>query len=107
MEFVRLMPEKVRASPAGTPGYPQRRQAALDLLLPDPDEEPPDEDPPDEDPPDEDPPDEDPPEELLPDDEEDEEPESDDELPADDPVEAPDSLLAGTVLVEEERLSFR
>jgi hypothetical protein len=89
------MPEKVRASPGGTPGYPQGRQAALDLLLSDPDEEAP--------------PDEDPPEEPLPDDEEDVEPESEDEdeLPADDPVEVPDSLLAGTVLVEEERLSFR
>jgi hypothetical protein len=88
------MPEKVRASPAGTPGCPQGRQAALDLL-PDPDEE--------------EPPDEDPPEEPLPDDEEDEEPESEDEdeLPADDPVEAPDSLLAATVLAEEERLSVR
>jgi hypothetical protein len=86
------MPENVRASPAGTPGCPQGRQAALDLLLPDPDEdEPPDEDPP----------------ELL--DEEDEEPESEDEdeLPSDDPAEAPDSLLAATVLVEEERLSVR
>jgi hypothetical protein len=87
------MPEKVRASPAGTPGCPQGRQAALGLLLPDPDDaEPPDEDPP----------------ELL-DDEEDEEPESEDEdeLPADDPVDVPDSLLAAAVLGEEERLSVR
>jgi hypothetical protein len=89
------MPEKVRASPAGTPGCPQGRQAALDLLLPDPDEEePPDDDPPDE--------------PLLDDeeDEEDEEPESG-ELLADDPVEAPDSLFAPTAPVEDERLSFR
>jgi hypothetical protein len=95
------MPEKVRASPAGTTGYPQGRQAALDLLLPDPDEE---------EPPDDDPlPDDDPPEDPLPDDEEDEEPESEDEdeLPADDPAEAPDSLLAATVPAEEERLSVR
>jgi hypothetical protein len=87
------MPEKVRASPAGTPGYPQGRQAALGLLLPDPDDaEPPDEDPP----------------ELL-DDEDDEEPESEDEdeLPADDPADVPDSLLAAAVLVEDERLSVR
>jgi hypothetical protein len=87
------MPEKVRASPAGTPGYPQGRQAALGLLLPDPDDaEPPDEDPP----------------ELL-DDEEDEEPESEDEdeLPADAPAEVPVSLLAAAVLVEDERLSVR
>jgi hypothetical protein len=86
------MPEKVRALPAGTPGYPQGRQAALGLLLPDPDDaEPPDEDPP-----------------LL-DDEEDEEPESEDEdeLPADDPADAPDSLLVAAVLVEDERLSVR
>jgi hypothetical protein len=93
------MPEKVRASPAGTPGCPQGRQAALDLLLPDPDED--------------EPPDEDPPEEPLPDDkddEDDEEPESEedeDELPADDPVEAPESLLAATAPAEEERLSVR
>jgi hypothetical protein len=91
------MPEKVRASPAGTPGCPQGRQAALDLLLPDPDEE--------------EPPDEDPPDEPLPDDEEDEEPESEDEdedeLPADDPAEVPDSLLVATVPAEEERLSVR
>jgi hypothetical protein len=87
------MPEKVRASPAGTPGYPQGRQAALGLLLPDPDDaEPPDEDPP----------------ELL-DDEEDEEPESEDEdeLPADAPADVPASLLAAAVLVEDERLSVR
>jgi hypothetical protein len=87
------MPEKVRASPAGTPGCPQGRQAALDLLLPDPDEdEPPDEEPPD----------------LL-DDEDEDEPESEDEeeLASDDPVEALDSLLAATVLVEEARLSVR
>jgi hypothetical protein len=87
------MPEKVRVSPAGTPGYPQGRQAALGLLLPDPD----DADPPDEDPP-----------ELL-DDEEDEEPESEDEdeLPADAPADVPASLLAAAVLVEDERLSVR
>ena len=87
------MPEKVRASSAGTTGYPQGRQAALGLLLPDPDDaEPPDEDPP----------------ELL-DDEDDEEPESEDEdeLPADDPADVPDSLLAAAVLVEDERLSVR
>jgi hypothetical protein len=85
------MPEKVRASPAGTPGYPQDRQAALGLLLPDPDDaEPPDEDPPE-------------------DDEEDEEPESEDEdeVPADDPADVPDSVLAAAVLVEDERLSVR
>jgi hypothetical protein len=87
------MPEKVRASPAGTPGCPQVRQAALGLLLPDPDDaEPPDEGPP----------------ELL-DDEEDEEPESEDEdeVPADDPADVPDSLLAAVVLVADERLSVR
>jgi hypothetical protein len=85
------MPEKVRVSPAGTPGCPQGRQAALGLLLPDPDEaEPPDEDPP----------------ELL-DDEEDEPESEDDELPADDAVDVPESLLAAAVLVEEERLSVR
>ena len=92
------MPEKVRASPAGTPGFPQGRQAALGLLLPEPDDaEPPDEEPPDEGPP-----------ELLGD-EEDEEPESEDEdeVPADDPAEVPDSLLAAVVLVEDERLSVR
>jgi hypothetical protein len=92
------MPEKVRASPAGTPGCPQGRQAALGLLLPDPDDaEPPDAEPPEEGPP-----------ELL-DDEEDEEPESEDEdeVPADAPADVPDSLLAAVVLVEDERLSVR
>jgi hypothetical protein len=96
------MPEKVRAferrSLVVHKGI-RKDQAAL-VLLPDEDPDEPDEDDPDDDDPEEDEPDEDPLEES--DFGEEDEDESDDEE-----VEEDDSLLAGTVLLFDARLSVR
>jgi hypothetical protein len=90
------MPEKVRVSPAAQAPLstgPREDQAAS-VLLELPDDDPPDDEDEEDDPLDD--------EDPLDDDPFDEDPESED-----DEDEVEDSLLAGTVLVPVERLSFR